>query len=152
MIVTPKDQAPALVRTSSDLTNAAVRRIAVADPRAVPAGIYARTRLQAAGLWPLLQAKIIPTENVRGALAAVESGNVEAGLVYKTDAAVSPRVRVTCEVPAGGSPEIRYPMALVSDTRQRAAAERFLKHLASREVDPVFAKFGFIVRPGELHP
>ncbi len=152
VIVLPLGNPPGVVRQPADLTNAAIRRIAVADPQAVPAGVYARTRLQSPGLWTNIASKIVPTENVRGALAAVESGNVEAGLVYKTDAAISRKVRVACELPSAGAPEIHYPLALVRDTRQRIAAERFLRHLASREADSVFAKLGFIVRPGGTPP
>jgi molybdenum ABC transporter molybdate-binding protein len=91
----PADSTTSL-RSAADL--ASLRRIALADPEAVPAGVYARTYLQSAGLWEKLKEKVLPTLNVRAALAAVESGNVEAGIVYRTDAAVSRRVRVAFEV------------------------------------------------------
>ena len=91
--------------------------------------------------------KVIPTDNVRAALAAVESGNVDAGMVYKTDAAISKQVKIACEISGSDAPAIRYPMALLKEARDPAAARKFLAHLASPEAGRVFAKFGFIVRP-----
>jgi len=130
----------------SDLTNAAFKRIALAEPRTVPAGVYSRTHLEALKLWPLVEPKVVPTENVRGALAAVESGNVEAGMVYKTDAAISRRVKVAYEVSRAQGPEISYPMALVSDSKQPASARKFLQYLGSSDAATVFKKFGFVIR------
>ena len=69
----------------------------MADPRAVPAGISS-SKL---GLWDKLEPKIVPTENVRAALAAVESGNVDVGFVYKTDANISKKVKVIFSVTSG---------------------------------------------------
>ena len=83
-------------KTVEDLRRA--KRIAIAEPNTVPAGIYARKYLEKAGLWAELKDRIVPTENVRAALAAVESGNAEAAIVYKTDAAISKKVKVAFEV------------------------------------------------------
>jgi molybdate transport system substrate-binding protein len=78
-------------------------------------------------------------------LVAVESGNVDAGLVYKTDAAISKKVRVVFEVPAGDGPIITYPAALVKDASQAEAAKKFLGYLAGKEAGAVFARHGFVV-------
>lgn len=118
-------------------------RIALAEPSSVPAGIYARQYLQRLGLWERVKPNVIPTGNVRGALAAVESGNVDAAIVYKTDARISKQVRVAYEVPRSQTPEISYPFGIVNDT---PAARRFLAHLRSKAALDVFAKHGFIVR------
>lgn len=135
------------IHAPSDLTNATIKRIALAEPKAVPAGIYSREYLEKLKLWALVEPKVVPTENVRGALAAVESGNVEAGMVYKTDAAISKRVKVACEIPATNGPAISYTMALVTDSKQPAIAKAFLQHLNSAGAAKVFEKFGFFVRP-----
>jgi len=78
VIVVPNDSKLA-IGSPDDLTKA--QKIAIADPRAVPAGIYTKEYLSGLGLWDKLESKMVPTENVRAALAAVESGNVEAGFV-----------------------------------------------------------------------
>jgi len=145
VIVTASDDGPAIA-TPKDLATDKVKRLALAEPRTVPAGIYAKKYLQKQNLWPSVEARVVPTENVRAALAAVEAGNAEAGIVYKTDAAMSKKVRIACEVPASESPAISYPMAVVKDAKELDAAMRFLKHLGSDEAGQVFRKFGFIVR------
>ena len=78
-------------------------------------------------------------------LAAVESGNVDAGVVYKTDAAISKKVKVAFEVPAADGPKISYPAALVANAPHPDAAKKFLGCLTGSEADAVFARHGFIV-------
>jgi molybdate transport system substrate-binding protein len=134
------------IQSASDLTNASVKNIALADPKAVPAGIYAKAWLDQQQLWPAIEPKVIPTENVRAALAAVESGNVEAGVVFKTDAGISRKVKTAYEVPVKDAPDISYPMALVKDSKQPDAAENCLNYLDSKEAGDVFEKLGFILR------
>ncbi|HYK02126.1 MAG TPA: molybdate ABC transporter substrate-binding protein [Thermoanaerobaculia bacterium] len=135
VIVVPKD-APS--RRLIDM-----RAIALAEPSTVPAGIYARLYLQRIGLWERLKTKIIPTDNVRSALAAVESGNVDAAFVYKTDARIAKQVRVAFVVPREQAPKISYPFALVKGARP--AAQRLLAHLRSKAALDVFAKHGFVI-------
>jgi molybdate transport system substrate-binding protein len=146
VIVTAADSAT--VRSPGDLTNAAVQRVALGDPKTVPAGTYAKAYLEKSGLWPGIEAKIVPCESVRSVLAAVESGNVDAGLVYKTDAAISKKVRVVFEVPPGKGPPITYPAALVKDAPQAEAAKKFLDYLAGSEAGAVFVHHGFVVLSG----
>jgi molybdate transport system substrate-binding protein len=145
VIVVASDDGAA-IDTPKDLVTDKVKRLALAEPRTVPAGIYAKQYLQKQNLWQTVEARVIPTENVRAALAAVEAGDVEAGIVYKTDAAMSKKVRIAYEVPASDTPAISYPMAVVKDSKELDAARRFLKHLGSDETGRVFEKFGFIVR------
>jgi molybdate transport system substrate-binding protein len=134
-----------IIKSPTDLVGPKVNRIALADPKTVPAGIYAKEYLEKAGLWTTVAPKVIPTDNVRAALAAVESGNVEAGIVYKTDAAISMKVKVAYSVPASETPAIRYPMALLTEAKESEAGKRFLKCLDSDEAGRVFEMFGFIV-------
>ena len=146
LVIVVATEKGAAIESPKDLVTAKVKRLALAEPRTVPAGIYAREYLQKQNLWPGVEAKVVPTENVRAALAAVEAGNAEAGIVYKTDAAISKKVRIACEVPSSDSPAISYPMAALKEAKEPDAAKRFLKHLDSEEAGKVFEKFGFIVR------
>ena len=145
LVIVVASEKGAPIENPGDLATDKVKRLALAEPRTVPAGIYAREYLQKQKLWSEVEAKVVPTENVRAALAAVEAGNAEAGIVYKTDAAISKKVKVAYEVRASDSPAIRYPMAMVKETRELEAAKRLLKHLDSEEAGRVFEKFGFIV-------
>jgi molybdate transport system substrate-binding protein len=129
------------------LAKSAIARVALAEPQTVPAGIYAKMYLEKAGLWKVIAAKVVPTENVRACLAAVESGNVDAGLVYKTDALISKKVKIACEIPASEGPKISYPLAVLKEAKQPGAAQRFASYLASAEARAVFTRFGFLMTP-----
>ncbi|MEP6662082.1 MAG: molybdate ABC transporter substrate-binding protein [Verrucomicrobiota bacterium] len=144
IVVAAKQGAP--IQNPDDLATEKVKRLALAEPKTVPAGIYAREFLQKKKLWAGVESKVIPTENVRAALAAVEAGNVEAGIVYKTDAAISKKVKIAYEVPVKDGPDISYPMAVLKETKQREGANQFLQFLDSRTAGKIFIKFGFIVR------
>jgi len=115
------------------------------DPRAVPIGVYAKSYLESLNLWKAVSPKVVPTENVRAALAAVEAGNADASIVYRTDAAISKKVKVAFEVPSREGPKISYSMAMVKGARELRAAEKFLAHLNSEDAAKVFRKFSFIV-------
>ncbi|MGC4071055.1 MAG: molybdate ABC transporter substrate-binding protein [Nibricoccus sp.] len=143
VIVVNKDGGPA-ISAPADLAKTSIGRIALAEPQTVPAGIYAKEYLQKAELWKKVIDKVVPTENVRACLAAVESGNVDAGIVYKTDALISKKVKIAYEIPAADGPKITYPLAVVKDTKNAEAARKFATYLASPEARAVFEKYGFL--------
>ena len=124
----------------------AVKALALAEPKIVPAGVYAKEYLEKLGLWEALAAKVIPTENVRACLAAVESGNADAGIVYRTDALISKKVRIAWVVPREAGPRISYPFAIVKDARHAEAARRLSAYLTSKPAREIFVKFGFLVK------
>lgn len=132
-----------IARRESKVDLESASTIALAEPNSVPAGIYARAYLQQIGLWERVAPRIIPTENVRAALAAVEAGNADLAIVYSTDARTSSEVRTLQEVPW---PSISYPVALLAGSNSAGAAARFLEYLQSPEARAIFAKHGFIVR------
>jgi len=145
VIVVPKDST-LTISSAQALAGPDVKRVALADPKAVPAGVYAKAYLQKIHLWQAIEPKVVAAENVRAALAAVASGNIEAGIVYKTDAAISKQVRLAFEVPLADGPEISYPKALVKDSGHADIARRFLDYLDSDEAGKIFRKYGFMVR------
>jgi molybdate transport system substrate-binding protein len=145
VIVAPKESG-LQIHGPADLAAAGVKQIALADPKAVPAGVYAKEWLEKSGVWDAVKPKVVPAENVRAALAAVASGNVDAGVVYKTDAAISKHVKIVYEVPRADGPDIRYPMALVKASEHPDEAKRFLEYLDSDDAARVFERFGFAVR------
>ena len=147
LVIVVAADSPLQFRSAADLARTGVRRIAIAEPASVPAGIYAREYLRKIGLWDRLTAKLVPTENVRAALAVVESGDVDAGIVYRTDALISRKVRIAWEVPPGDGPRISYPVAVVKGGGNPAGACRFLALLLSPEGRAVFAKYGFRAAP-----
>lgn len=141
-IVVPSDR-PRMMTSARELTGAAYRRIAIGDPAAVPAGVYAKTFLQSLDLWDALEPKLVPSSSVRGALAAVESGAADAAIVYRTDARVALKAVVAYVVPADRGPRILYPAAIVRASAAPAEAKRFLEFLRSATAARIFERFGF---------
>jgi molybdate transport system substrate-binding protein len=118
--------------------------LSLANPDTVPAGKYARAWLEARGLWSALEPRVLPGVDVRAALAAVESGAARAGIVYRTDAARSTRVRVVHAVPRAEGPAISYPLAVLKGREGGEAARELARFLASNEAQAVFARYGFV--------
>ena len=143
--VVPTDRAHTASGIDDLLQAPWVRYVAMGDPDAVPAGVYARRYLLSVGLWDAVQSKVVPTRDVRAALAAVEAGNADVGFIYRTDLAVDTMVRVAFAVPVHEGPRIRYPVALVADGRNEAAAQRFLRFLRRSEARRIFEEAGFIL-------
>jgi molybdate transport system substrate-binding protein len=149
VVVVPADST-LRIAGAADLATSRVRVLALAEPQSVPAGIYAKQYLKAQKLWDRVIDKVVPTENVRAALAAVEAGNAEAGIVYKTDAGISKKVRIAWEVPQAEGPRISYPFAALAASRQPDAARRLLAWLESAEGLAVFRRYGFLVAGGAV--
>lgn len=132
--------APKSVR---ELVGGDYRRIALADPSHVPAGMYAKAALEEAGVWAKLEGRVVGAVDVRAALALVEGGAVSCGIVYRSDAAASTRANIAYTVPAGEK-WIEFVGAV---TRHGAAAggggQAFLEFLSAPAAQAVFEKHGF---------
>ena len=135
---------PRTIASARDLTAPAFRRIAIGDPSAVPAGVYARSYLEKIGVWPAVAQKVVPSASVRLALAAVENGAADAAIVYRTDVAAARRAAVALVIPRADGPRIVYPAALIRTGRNRADATRLLVWLQSAEATAIFRAAGFI--------
>ena len=125
-----------------DLNGAQVRRIAVGKPTTVPVGRYTKHALEGAGLWTTLDPKFVQADSVRQVLDYVARGEVEAGFVYRTDAALmADRVKVVLMVE--GHTPARYPVAVVADSRQKALATEFAAFLLTPPAQEILTRFGF---------
>jgi molybdate transport system substrate-binding protein len=144
VMIVPSDSRLAIA-SPKDLLKSEVKRIALADPAAVPVGVYASKYLGDEGLWDKIKSKIVPVLDVRATLASVESGNVEAGFVYKTDAALSKKVKIVFEVPIEKGPKITYPIAIVKESKKKEAARAFMNYFLSPAGKATFKKYGFLV-------
>lgn len=137
------------VQKPEDLLDKAVRRLALADYTAVPAGIYAREALTKLGLWEQLRGKVVSGADVRQALAYVQSGAADAGLVYATDAAVCRSVKIVAEISTELTEPI-YAIVLLKPRESKGGAEAFYRYLNSPEAADVFRKHGFVVRSDSI--
>jgi molybdate transport system substrate-binding protein len=125
------------------LMSPAVRRIAIADVDAVPAGVYAKAWLERQEMWEQVTDKLVPTANVRAALAAVDTASADAAIVYRTDARVPGERSVVYEVPEAAAPPIVYYAAVIAQSRSAGAARAFVDLLASEEGRGVLTRHGF---------
>ncbi|HET7774602.1 MAG TPA: molybdate ABC transporter substrate-binding protein [Burkholderiaceae bacterium] len=141
VMITPLQGAPALARLT-DLTQPAVKRIAVGKPATVPVGRYTQQALTAAQIWAPLEPKLVFADNVRQVLDYVARGEVEAGFVYRTDAELM-KDRVRVALTATGHAPITYPVAVVTDSRQPQLARDFAAWLQGSEAQSVLARYGF---------
>ncbi|MFL6259180.1 MAG: molybdate ABC transporter substrate-binding protein [Thermoanaerobaculia bacterium] len=139
VVIEPKKGKSRPVGSGRDLLG--FDRISLADPAAVPAGVYARTWLEREGVWAQLSPKVVPALDVRAALAAVAAGNLPVGIVYATDALSSNKVKVVYRVPAESAPDLRYFAAPVAPGSPAAAA--FVAFLRGPKARAVFARHGF---------
>ena len=130
------------LKSLQDLTGAQVKKIAVGKLATVPVGRYTQQALDAAKLWSVLERKFVQADSVRQVLDYVGRGEVEAGFVYRTDAAtMAGKVRVVL-APEGYTP-VSYPVAVVADSRQKAVAKQFVAFLAGETGVQTLAKHGF---------
>ena len=127
----------------TQLKTADINSVAVGEFRSVPAGQYAQQVFQNLELLDSFQSKFVFGNTVRNVLAAVESGNVEVGMVYATDAVLSRQIKVLATVPEAYHRPIVYPIAIVGNSIQPAAAQRFIDFLTTETAQAVFAEFGF---------
>ena len=143
-VVVPSDRARTFTGIRQ-IADPAFRRIALGDPAAVPAGVYAKQYLEKEGLWTAVESRIVPAASVRAALAAVEAGGADAAIVYRTDARIATRATVAWVVPIDRGPRIVYPAALIRGSKNADQASRFLEYLRSANAARVFTRFGFTV-------
>ena len=124
-------------------------RIAVADVKAVPAGLYAKAALEKLGARGAAEPKLAQAENVRATLAFVARGETPLGIVYATDAQIEPKVKIVGSFPDGSYPPVTYPVAAIADAKNKEAATRYIAFLHSTAAKAIFEKYGFsyLVKP-----
>lgn len=144
VLIVPKDTKKS-IKEFLDLP-AQADSIALGTPEAVPAGMYAKQTLEKLGLWNQVSGKVIPAKDVRQVLSYVETGNVDAGIVYKTDALVSDKVKVVTTADASMHDPIIYPVGVIKDTKQPIEAEKFYKYLQNKESLKVLENYGFLTK------
>lgn len=141
VLIVPKNSSG--IADFSDLTGSKVKKIAMGEPRSVPAGQYAEQVFKNLGILSQVRPKFVLGNNVRQVLAAVESGNVDAGLVYSTDARTSQQVKVVATAAENLHSPIVYPVAVLKSSKNIAAAREYVQFLFSDRAKTLFKKYGF---------
>ncbi|MDF9408902.1 MAG: Molybdate-binding periplasmic protein precursor [Pelotomaculum sp. PtaB.Bin013] len=140
VLIAPKDSS---LSSIEGLTGGSVARISIGIPETVPAGEYAREALTTLNLWDKLQAKILLAKDVRQVITYVETDNVDAGFVYRSDAVAGKNIKIIAAVPSGLHKNIVYPVAILNSSKHQKEAEEFVNYLQSEEASQVFEKYCF---------
>ncbi|MGH6815087.1 MAG: molybdate ABC transporter substrate-binding protein [Hyphomicrobiaceae bacterium] len=151
VLIAPKDKAQTVdIKPGFDLAKIlGDGRLAMANVDSVPAGKYGKAALEKLGIWASVSGKIAQAENVRAALLLVSRGEAPAGIVYRTDAAADPNVKIVGRFPEDTHPPIVYPIALTANATHPDAAA-FLAYVKSAKAKPLFEAQGFTVpSPGQ---
>jgi molybdate transport system substrate-binding protein len=144
VLVVPSDST-AKIDSFADVKGSTIKKVALGEPKTVPAGKYAEQVFTYYKVLDEVKAKTVYAKDVREVLTWVESGNVDAGVVYSTDAKTSDKVKVICTAAEDSHDKIVYPAAVIKSTKHSAASKDFLNFLASDGAKAVFVKYGFTV-------
>lgn len=144
LAVVARPASAAFVREQFDRAPPEIRRLAIGDPQAVPAGVYARQYLESRGLWTAYRSRVVPAASVRAALAAVENGAADAAIVYASDVRVARRAVLSFVVDPREGPPIVYPGAAIAASTRQSDVAAFLAFLRSPEAQAVFERHGFL--------
>ncbi|WP_407466582.1 molybdate ABC transporter substrate-binding protein [Megamonas hypermegale] len=145
VLIVPKNSTLVLDDFAAAATDK-VSKIALGEPKSVPVGQYSEEIFTNLNVWADIKAKAVYASDVRQVLSWVETGEVDCGVVYATDAAISDKVKVLLEAPAGTHKPVVYPAAMVSSSKNPEIAKDFLAYLSQDEQKAILAKYGFDVK------
>ena len=148
LVLIVPEQSSVSVTNFRQLIKPEVKRISIGEPRSVPAGLYAAEVLKNLGIWEQVKSKFVLGNNVKSVLTTVETGNVDAGIVYLTDAKSSERSEIVATADKKLHSPIRYPVAVIKSSKSPDGARQYLEFLQSQAATTIFKKYGFgIAKP-----
>jgi molybdate transport system substrate-binding protein len=142
VLIVPKQSSVSLTNFGQ-LIKPAVKRISIGEPRSVPVGQYATEVFKNLGILEQVKPKFVLGNNVKSVLTTVETGDVDAGIVYITDAKSSDRVKIAAIANEKLHSPIHYPIAAIESSKSRAGSRQFIEFLQSKPARTVFKKYGF---------
>ncbi len=143
VLIVPKENQ--VIQSFADLTKADIDKISIGTPETVPAGKYAKESLEKLGVWKDAESKVVYAKDVRQVLSYVETGNVDAGIVYKTDALVSDKVNIVASADPTTHAPIIYPVGIIKDSKNYEVAKTFYEYLQTEDALKVFENYGFTI-------
>ena len=150
MVLIVPTENTASVNTFQDLIKDTISKISIGEPKSVPAGKYGQEVLTSLGIYETLEPKIVFAKNVRQVLNYVATGNVDAGIVYRTDTNASDAVKIVANAPEKSHTPVVYPIAVIKDSKNIEATKQLEEFMFTPEAKAVFEKYGFITLI--LHP
>ena len=145
VLVVPKEEESSIT-SFQDLAKEDIDKISIGTPESVPAGQYAKESLEKIDIWKDVESKVVYAKDVRQVLSYVETGNVDAGIVYKTDALVSDKVEIVASADPATHTPIIYPVGIIKNSEHYEAAKDFYSYLQSDDTLKVFEDYGFTTK------
>ena len=145
VLVVPKEE-QSNITSFQDLSKEDIDKMSIGTPESVPAGQYAKESLEKMDVWKNVESKVVYAKDVRQVLSYVETGNVGAGIVYKTDALVSDKVNIVATADPETHTPIIYPVGIIKDSDHYEAAKDFYSYLQSDDALKVFEEYGFTTK------
>ncbi|SJZ58834.1 molybdate ABC transporter substrate-binding protein [Garciella nitratireducens] len=142
VLITPEDQ-DHKITSFEDLATQKVKKIALGNPESVPAGQYSKEIIHYLGIENQIENKIVEATDVRQVLSWVETGEVDCGIVYSTDAKTSDSVEMVAKAPKDSHTPVIYPAALLKESKNLEQAQKFLDFLSTKEAGEIFETYGF---------
>jgi molybdate transport system substrate-binding protein len=145
VLITPKDSNLSIT-SFEDLTKDEVRKIALGEPNGVPVGQYSEEIFTSLGILDRVKEKAVYGSDVRTVLTWIETGEVDCGVVYATDAFSTDKVKIVSEAPEGSHKEVTYPVAIIKSSHNVERSQEFLNYLSTDEAINIFNKYGFSMK------
>ena len=145
VLIVPKES-NLKIDSFSDLASDKVTKIALGEPKAVPVGQYSEEIFSNLNILDNVKSKAVYASDVRQVLSWIETGEVDCGLVYATNAAISDKVKVLFEAPSDTHKPIIYPVAMLKSSSHQEEAKDFINYLTNNESKTVLEKYGFTVK------
>lgn len=142
VLIVPKDSKTS-IKSFEDLAKSSVKKVALGEPKSVPVGQYSEGVFQKLGILDKMKKKANYGSDVRQVLTWVESGEVDCGVVYMTDAKISDKVTVVCEAPEKAADPVIYPVAVLKDSKYKDESQKFVDYLKTDEILKLFESYGF---------
>ncbi|MBS7007749.1 molybdate ABC transporter substrate-binding protein [Anaerostipes sp.] len=142
VLIVPKDSKTS-IKSFEDLAKSSVKKVALGEPKSVPVGQYSEGVFKKLGILDKIKKKANYGSDVRQVLTWVESGEVDCGVVYMTDAKISDNVKVVCEAPEKAADPVIYPVAVLKDSKHQEQAQKFADYLKTDEILKLFESYGF---------
>ncbi len=142
ILIVPRDKNKSVTEFKSLLRDK-IEKIAIGEPKSVPAGKYAKEVLTSLGIFKKIESKLVYAKDVRQVLSYVETGNVDAGIVYSSDTKITDKITIAAIAPKDSHSPIIYPIALLKDSKNIQAAKEFLEYISSSQTETEFKKYGF---------
>lgn len=131
------------IKSFNDIANPNVKKVGLGEPKSVPVGQYSEEILNSLSILDIVKSKSIYGSDVRNVLSWVETGEVDCGIVYETDAKIANNINIITQAPEGSHKRVIYPIAVINSSNNKEEAQKFIDYISTDSSMEIFKKYGF---------